>query len=171
MSDMRMVDGVMIEASLVRRREAMRVASETMRRYDARWSQVRKWALENGWKLADCPQHTVNPLAVDAWSEWMAKAERLAGALARPWTSREAYVYGRGDYGCECAIDLVEHVERANCSWGCTRSGTAEERAVLGPGGNCDLLARLGMGTEPMPEFDPLSNGLHCEARTSAGES
>lgn len=75
------------------------------------------------------------------------------------------WIPGRGDYGTEYAGDLVEIVERLNCSKGCTRSGTAADREAFGgPGGHCEILARID-GRAEIPELDPRPDGPHCRVR------
>lgn len=73
---------------------------------------------------------------------------------------------GRGDYGAEYAGDLIEIIERFNCSKGCTRSGSQADRDEFGPGGNCTVLAAVFMSPEEgIPELDPRPDGPHCRAR------
>ena len=77
----------------------------------------------------------------------------------------EGHVFGRGDYGCEYAADIVAIIERFNCSKGCVRAGTAEDIASIGgPSGLCDIALRV-FETKPVPEIDPRKDGPVCNAR------
>jgi hypothetical protein len=75
-----------------------------------------------------------------------------------PWTP------GRGDYGTEYAGDLIEIIEAHNCVKGCTRTGTPREIEDYGPGGTCEILARVSI-PDAVPELDPRPEGPHCTAR------
>lgn len=57
----------------------------------------------------------------------------------------DGWVAQRGDYGTHHVDQLTEAIERRNCSLGCARSGTRDQRRMYGPGGVCTLLALLGM--------------------------
>lgn len=73
----------------------------------------------------------------------------------------------RGDYGARYSLDLIPLVEAANCSKGCTKSGTDAERDEFGPGGNCHILAMVSIGDQetPIPELVPTVDGIACTAR------
>lgn len=73
---------------------------------------------------------------------------------------------GRGDYGTEYAGDMIELIERMNCSLGCTKAGTAKEIAEMGAGGSCPVISAVWAGFEDgIPELDPRPEGPHCRAR------
>lgn len=55
----------------------------------------------------------------------------------------DGWVARRGDYGTEYAAELVYAIEQRNCSLGCAKSGTREQRRMYGPGGVCRLLMFL----------------------------
>lgn len=76
----------------------------------------------------------------------------------KPWTP------GRGDYGTEYAGDLIAIIEAHNCVKGCTRAGTPREIEDYGPGGTCEILARVSI-PDAVPELDPRAEGPHCSAR------
>lgn len=77
----------------------------------------------------------------------------------------EGWMPGRGDYGSEYSGDLIQIIERHNCLKGCTKSGTEAEREEFGPGGTCNILARVSLGQDAVPELDPRPDGPHCTAR------
>lgn len=61
--------------------------------------------------------------------------------------------------------DTIAHVEEHNCSLGCRQGArNAAERRELGPGGSCDVLARLAF-TDPVTELDDDGRVLTCKAR------
>jgi len=74
----------------------------------------------------------------------------------------------RGDYGSDHSSDLIEVIEAHNCVHGCLKSGSAAKRKEFGPGGNCEILARIAFwqsDDEPIREIDPRLSGPHCNAR------
>jgi hypothetical protein len=86
-----------------------------------------------------------------------------------PADAAEPYVASRGDYGQGYASGLVELVEQWNCALGCIVP-TEADKAEHGPGGCCELLARLFTG-DPLPEFDPQPDRLVCTVRTPANST
>ena len=76
-----------------------------------------------------------------------------------------SYLARRGDYGVSLnTIDLIPLVESVSCSLGCARAGTDAQIAEFGPGGTCDLLARM-CAPEEVAEFTAREDGIHCTAR------
>lgn len=71
-------------------------------------------------------------------------------------TGPEGHVFGRGDYGAEYASDIVEIVERMNCSKGC--------RWAIEDDPTCQILANI-YDLRPVPEIDPRPDGPVCNAR------
>lgn len=81
----------------------------------------------------------------------------------------EGHVFGRGDYGCEYASDVIEIIEGMNCAQGCARAGGPEAIAAMGSaGGSCDILARI-WSQDPVPEIDPRDDGPVCKVRVPLG--
>jgi hypothetical protein len=78
-----------------------------------------------------------------------------------------AWIPNRGDDGAYYSADLIEVIEDGNCRFGCLRSGTDADREEFGPGGNCTVLALVGLGDQstPIPELDPRPDGPFCRAR------
>lgn len=65
------------------------------------------------------------------------------------------------------ASDAMDHVEERNCALGCKR-GLADPAAFaeFGPGGTCDILARVCIGDdEPIPELDDDGETVTCLVR------
>jgi hypothetical protein len=77
----------------------------------------------------------------------------------------EGVIFGRGDYGCEYASDVIAIIEQFNCVKGCARAGDLVGPALGGsPGGSCDILDRI-WSEEPVPEIDPRDEGPVCKVR------
>jgi hypothetical protein len=76
----------------------------------------------------------------------------------------EPFIVGR-ESRLYYASDCIEHIEEHNCAKGC-RLGLANPEAFAdyGPGGSCDILARV-MLEEPIPEIIDDGLILHCTAR------
>lgn len=72
--------------------------------------------------------------------------------------TKDGWLAHRGDYGTEYAAELVSAIEQRNCSLGCAKSGTREQRRMYGPGGVCPLLALVSMG-ERVKGFSHDGNG------------
>jgi hypothetical protein len=66
----------------------------------------------------------------------------------------------------EHASDAVVWIESWNCSAGCRRGAESElELEEFGPGGTCDILARVAVGDgEPVPELRDEGNVVICLA-------
>jgi hypothetical protein len=65
------------------------------------------------------------------------------------------------------ADDAIQHIEALNCQWGCRRGAkdTLEWNA-LGPGGGCEILARVAVGDgEPIDELEYDGTRIVCHAR------
>jgi hypothetical protein len=75
--------------------------------------------------------------------------------------------FTRGDYGAEYASELIELVERDNCSLGCTYPDPSTV-LVFGPGGDCDLLIALFLEV-PVPEFRRDEHTITCLSRQAPG--
>jgi hypothetical protein len=76
----------------------------------------------------------------------------------------EPFVADRGMYeGWNYADAAVRHVEKYNCSKGCTVP-TKKDIAEFGPGGCCPLLASL-YTRDPVPEFEGTDTHVVCHAR------
>lgn len=77
-----------------------------------------------------------------------------------------AYVTSR-DNRFWYASDVVAHLEERCCSLGCRYGAlTAVERAASGPGGSCDVLARVSQGDgDVIPEVDDNGKNLTCLRR------
>jgi hypothetical protein len=73
----------------------------------------------------------------------------------------------RGDYNAHYADKLIPLVEATSCGLGCVRSGTDKARAEFGPGGDCDVLARMTT-PERVTEIEPRPDGPVCNARQPA---
>jgi hypothetical protein len=82
----------------------------------------------------------------------------------------EDWIPGRGDYGTEYSFDLVDLVERMNCSAGCVFAISANSGG-LGPGGTCSILNQVGLGENvPIPELDPRPSGPFCRKQRVPAE-
>lgn len=68
---------------------------------------------------------------------------------------------GRWEY----ASDTVEHIERHNCRRGCVHGAErgSEEWLSVGPGGSCDVLARVFLEDE-VPELNDNGAVVTCTA-------
>lgn len=75
------------------------------------------------------------------------------------------HVFGRGDYGSDYAIDVIDLIEERNCSLGCRHGDPANPDH---PGGTCDILLRVATES-PVPEIDPRADGPVCTRREPLG--
>jgi hypothetical protein len=61
-----------VRASDQTRNDAARAARDALREVGKRWRDAREWGVESGRYMPDdCPTHTINPLVVGAYLEWL----------------------------------------------------------------------------------------------------
>lgn len=66
------------------------------------------------------------------------------------------------------SFEAIDHVEDTSCSLSCWRGAEpgSPEAVEFGPGGTCDVLARVAIGDgEPIPELDDRGDEVVCLVR------